>query len=177
MSLAWSKPEPSDPGRERRRPVRAFRPGPRPLLALRPRHPPSQIQNRQSRGQTLSTAAGPEPFRGARYEWVSLTNWPQESIFGWHFPYVEVEFEHESLLYNGALMIEPEGERESQLLTELAGNIKFGRPSGCKIASPLAKLQAAKSSLDRLVANHETVPRSTSDSHHKKHVVAINKLL
>ncbi len=79
--------------------------------------------------------------------------------------------------YNGALMIEPEGERESQLLTELAGNIKFGRPSGMQNRIPSGETSSGEEFFDRLVANHETVPRSTSDSHHKKHVVAINKLL
>jgi hypothetical protein len=79
--------------------------------------------------------------------------------------------------HNGALMIEPESDREGQLLTELAGNIKFGRPSGMQNRIPSGEASSGEELLNRLVSNHETVPRCTADSHHKKHVVSINKLL
>jgi hypothetical protein len=55
------QPESSHAQRERRGPVRAFCARARPLLALRPRHPPAPNPNRKSCGEALSSAP-PVPF-------------------------------------------------------------------------------------------------------------------
>lgn len=79
--------------------------------------------------------------------------------------------------YNGALMIEPEGEREGQLLTELAGNIKFGRSEGTQNRIPSGEASSGEELLNRLITDHKAVPSGSTSGHHKKHVISINKLL
>lgn len=79
--------------------------------------------------------------------------------------------------HNGALMIEPEGEREGQLLTELAGNLKFGRPSGMQNRIPSGtSASGSEQLLDAVVGGHEASPSSlTRKRHDKQHIVAINE--
>ena len=79
--------------------------------------------------------------------------------------------------YNGALMIEPESEREGKLLTELAGNVKFGRPSGMQNRIPLGEASSGEELLNSLASDHKAVPSSTRNRDHKKHIVAIDKSL
>ncbi len=79
--------------------------------------------------------------------------------------------------YNGALMIEPENEREGKLLTELAGNIKFGRSEEMQSRISSGNASSGEELLDRLVGDHKGIPSSTSHRHYKKHIVAIDKPL
>jgi hypothetical protein len=79
--------------------------------------------------------------------------------------------------HNGALMIEPEGEREGKLLVELAGNLKFGRPSGMQNRIPSGDTPlGSEGVLERLTGNHQSGPSSLSrKTNDKQHVVSINK--
>jgi hypothetical protein len=79
--------------------------------------------------------------------------------------------------HNGALMIEPEGEREVGLLTELAGNLKFGRPSGMQDRIPSGETPSGSDGLFKgVVADHEGGPSGlTRKRHNKQHIVAINE--
>jgi hypothetical protein len=81
--------------------------------------------------------------------------------------------------HNGALMIEPEGERESQLLTELAGNLTFGKPSGMQNRIPSGETPSSSEGLfERIGTDHEARPGGlTSKRNDKQHVVAIDKRL
>jgi hypothetical protein len=81
--------------------------------------------------------------------------------------------------HNGALMIEPEGEREGQLLTELAANLKFGRPSGMQDRIPSGDTPSSSEGLfERLITDHEARPSSLpSKRNDKQHIVAIDKRL
>lgn len=80
--------------------------------------------------------------------------------------------------HNGALMIEPEGEREVRLLVELTGNLKLEKPpemqnstSGSGCAS------GGDSFLKLLIGDHQVNPSNLSGNlHNKKPVVCINKL-
>lgn len=76
-------------------------------------------------------------------------------------------------------MIEPEGERESQLLTELAGGLKFDRPSGMQDRIPSGSSESGSDGLfELLVGNKETRPSSlTVKSNHQQKVIRIDKLL
>jgi len=78
--------------------------------------------------------------------------------------------------YNGALMIDLRA--NGKPVTHGTGwKHKVWKTFGMQNRIPSGETSSGEEFFDRLVANHETVPRSTSDSHHKKHVVAINKLL
>jgi hypothetical protein len=81
--------------------------------------------------------------------------------------------------HNGSLMIKPEGEREGQLLTELAGNLKFGRPSGMQNRIPSGDTPSGSEGLfERIATGHEARPCSLpSKSNDKQHVVGIDKRL
>lgn len=81
--------------------------------------------------------------------------------------------------HNGGLVIEPESEREGQLLTELAENLKFGRPSGMQNRIPSGCSSSSSEELfNAVVGDHETSPSClTSKRHDKQHVVAINERL
>jgi hypothetical protein len=74
-------------------------------------------------------------------------------------------------------MIEPEGEREVQMLTELAGNISFGRPSGTQNRVPSGTASSGSEELfNNAAVGHEASPSSfTGKRHDKQHVVAIDK--
>lgn len=76
-------------------------------------------------------------------------------------------------------MIEPEGEREGQLLTELAANLKFGRPSGMQDRIPSGDTPSSSEGLfERLITDHEARPSSLpSKRNDKQHIVAIDKRL
>ena len=80
--------------------------------------------------------------------------------------------------HNGALMIEPEGERESELLIELAGNLSFGRPSGMQNRIPSGEASSGDEFLQRVSGNHDVVPSNLPRKlDNKQSVVSINKLL
>lgn len=76
-------------------------------------------------------------------------------------------------------MIEPEGEREGQLLTELAGNLTFGRPSGMQNRIPSGEAPSGSEGLfERIGTDHEARPCGlASKSNDKQHVIAIDKRL
>ncbi len=76
-------------------------------------------------------------------------------------------------------MIEPEGEREGQLLTELAANITFGRPSGMQKRIPSGDTPSSSEGLfERIGTDHKARPCGlASKSNDQKHIVAIDKRL
>ncbi len=75
-------------------------------------------------------------------------------------------------------MIEPEGKREGQLLTELAGNLKFGRPSGMQNRIPSGEASSGDEFLERVTGNHDVVPSNLPRKFdNKQSVVRIDKLL
>jgi hypothetical protein len=81
--------------------------------------------------------------------------------------------------HNGGLMIEPENEREGELLIELAGNLSFGRPSGMQNRIPSGDTPSGSKGLfERIVTDHEARPSGlTSKRNDKQHVVTIDKRL
>ncbi len=80
--------------------------------------------------------------------------------------------------HNGALMIEPEGEREIRLLSELVGNLNFGKPQGMQNRIPAGdSVSGSEGLFESVVGDHQTRPSSlTGQSNHKQHVISINKL-
>jgi len=79
--------------------------------------------------------------------------------------------------HNGALTIQPESEREGQLLGELSQNLKFGRPSGMQNRIPSGETPSSGEGLfERIVTHHEARPSGlTGKRNDKQHIVAIDK--
>ena len=60
--------------------------------------------------------------------------------------------------HNGALMIEPEGEREIRLLSELVGNLNFGKPQGMQNRIPAGdSVSGSEGLFESVVGDHQTV--------------------
>jgi hypothetical protein len=76
---------------------------------------------------------------------------------------------------NGALVIEPESEREGSLLSEAVANLKFGRPPEMQNGISGGSTLSGEDLFDRIVGDHEAIPSGLSGkSNDEQHVIAIN---